>query len=162
MQEPWLEEIPADGITSHQTATQFGVRNKGGSSTSNPKKRKDCVYVDPNRADAARQILTQEYLTKPGPSLTQPSVIEPSVQGPSMYEQLQMGQRNINVQAQITLQPRLNIRAPPPMTGNRIMLCFSSKPVVPVPKTINKQHGHKYVNLSNWPSSQNPEAYGKN
>ncbi|KAL0427803.1 UNVERIFIED_CONTAM: hypothetical protein Slati_2955100 [Sesamum latifolium] len=51
MQEPGLEEIPVDGISTHQTVTQSKVGKKGGSSTSNSKKRKHCVYVDPNRVN---------------------------------------------------------------------------------------------------------------
>ncbi|KAL0413356.1 UNVERIFIED_CONTAM: hypothetical protein Sradi_1537300 [Sesamum radiatum] len=59
--------------------------------------------------------LTPDVLTEAGPSQTQASV-----QGPSMYEQLQMGntsQTQASVQPQMILQPRLNIRAPPPVTG---------------------------------------------
>ncbi|KAL0398119.1 UNVERIFIED_CONTAM: hypothetical protein Sradi_2155200 [Sesamum radiatum] len=108
----------------------------------------------PNQED---DLLTQENLTIPGLSMTQQSV-----RGPSMYEQLHMGNPNISVQPQVILHPRLNIRAPPPMTGSGIMPSFSSRPAVPLPKTIIKEHGQKYVNLSSWPSNQNKESYGKN
>ncbi|KAL0446319.1 UNVERIFIED_CONTAM: hypothetical protein Slati_1759800 [Sesamum latifolium] len=94
--------------------------------------------------------LTPDVLTEAGPSQTQASV-----QGPSMYEQLQMGntsQTQASVQPQMILQPRLNIRAPPPMTGTGVMPCFSSRPLIPVSKTIIKEHGKKFVDLSKWPS----------
>ncbi|KAK4435847.1 hypothetical protein Salat_0748300 [Sesamum alatum] len=111
----------------------------------------------PNQEDVAPQILTQENLTIPGLSVTQQSV-----QGPSMYDQLRMGNTNIHVQPPMTLHSRLNIRAPPLMTGYEIRPCFSSRPAGPVPKTIIKEHGQKYVDLSSWPSRQDNESNGKN
>ncbi|KAK4397033.1 hypothetical protein Sango_1539900 [Sesamum angolense] len=63
-----------------------------------------------------------------------------------------MAHTSMPVQPQMTLQPRLNIRAPPPMTGIGVMPCFSSRPLIPVSKTIIKEHGKKFVDLSKWPS----------
>ncbi|KAK4433004.1 hypothetical protein Salat_1062600 [Sesamum alatum] len=108
-----------------------------------------------NQPVADSQNLSPSILTEPGPSMTQPSM-----PGPSMYEQLQMAHNNISLQLPVTLQPRLNIRAPPPMTGTWFMPCFSSRPSFPVSKTITKEHEQKYVNLSNWPTSQSKE-HGK-
>ncbi|KAL0405685.1 UNVERIFIED_CONTAM: hypothetical protein Slati_3882400 [Sesamum latifolium] len=139
MQEPGIDE----------------EEQRGASSSSNPRKRKHSIYQDPtkiNMTAAASGVndhppilppvteeseptepeLTPDVLTEAGPSQTQASV-----QGPSMYEQLQMGntsQTQASVQPQMILQPRLNIRAPPPMTGTGVMPCFSSRPLVPVPK----------------------------
>ncbi|KAK4416652.1 hypothetical protein Salat_2490700 [Sesamum alatum] len=90
---------------------------------------------------------------------TGPSQTQPSMQGPTMYEQLQMGQPSMPAQPPMTLQPRLNIRALPPMTGTGFMPCFSYKPAFEVSKSIIKEHGKKFVDLSKWPSqSSNDEG----
>ncbi|KAL2253510.1 UNVERIFIED_CONTAM: hypothetical protein Sindi_0145700 [Sesamum indicum] len=71
-----------------------------------------------------------------------------------------MANTNISFQPQVTLQPRLNIRAPPPMTGTSFMPSFSSRPSDPISKTIVKEHGRKWVDISKWPS-QSSEDHGK-
>ncbi|KAL2243747.1 UNVERIFIED_CONTAM: hypothetical protein Sindi_0492700 [Sesamum indicum] len=96
-----------------------------------------------------------EILTEPGPTST-----PPCVQGPTMYEQLQVANTNISFQPQVTLQSRLNIRAPSPMTGTSFMPSFSSRPSDPISKTIVKEHGRKGVDISKWPS-QSSEDHGK-
>ena len=96
-----------------------------------------------------------EILTEPGPTPT-----PPCVQGPTMYEQLQMTNANMSFQPQVTLQPRLNIRAPPPMTGTSFMPSFSSRPSDPISKTIVKEHGRKWVDISKWPS-QSSDDHGQ-
>ncbi|KAK4427196.1 hypothetical protein Salat_1488500 [Sesamum alatum] len=80
-----------------------------------------------NQSEEISQNISQTMLTESGPSMTQPTV-----SGPSMYEQLQMTHNNHALQPSVTLQPRLNIRAPPPMTGTGFMPCFSSRPSFPV------------------------------
>ncbi|KAL0327803.1 UNVERIFIED_CONTAM: hypothetical protein Sangu_1858300 [Sesamum angustifolium] len=166
MQEPGLDQEVMDSLFSaHPTQEQ-----RGASSSNHPRKRKHSVYQDPTRMNmtaAASGVsdqphilppivednepteieLTPEILTEAGPSQTQASV-----QGPTMFEQLQMAHTSMPVQPQMTLQPRLNIRAPPPMTGIGVMPCFSSRPLIPVSKTIIKEHGKKFVDLSKWPS----------
>ncbi|KAK4438146.1 hypothetical protein Salat_0148800 [Sesamum alatum] len=83
-------------------------------------------------------------LTEPGPGPSQPYV-----QGPSMWTQLQMAHTGAPVQtAEMTLMPRLNIRAPPLITGTGFMPCFTTKLALPVAKTIIKQYGQKFVDLS--------------
>ncbi|KAK4414069.1 hypothetical protein Salat_2819700 [Sesamum alatum] len=101
-----------------------------------------------NQAEGSTENMSQTILTEPGPHGTQVSQ-----QGPSMYEQLQMGQNTMPMPPQTSLQPRLNIRVPPPMTGQTFMPCFSNKPVNPVSKTIIQEHGQKFVELSKWPTS---------
>ncbi|KAK4381949.1 hypothetical protein Sango_2916900 [Sesamum angolense] len=166
MQEPGLDQEVMDSLFSdHPTQEQ-----RGASSSNHPRKRKHSVYQDPTRMNmtaAASGVsdqphilppivednepteieFTPEILTEAGPSQTQASV-----QGPTMFEQLQMAHTSMPVQPQMTLQPRLNIRAPPPMTGIGVMPCFSSRPLIPVSKTIIKEHGKKFVDLSKWPS----------
>ncbi|KAK4390453.1 hypothetical protein Sango_2108600 [Sesamum angolense] len=166
MQEPGLDQEVMDSLFSdHPTQEQ-----RGASSSNNPRKRKHSVYQDPTRMNmtaAASGVsdqphilppivednepteieFTPEILTEAGPSQTQASV-----QGPTMFEQLQMAHTSMPVQPQMTLQPRLNIRAHPPMTGIGVMPCFSSRPLIPVSKTIIKEHGKKFVDLSKWPS----------
>ncbi|KAL2248474.1 UNVERIFIED_CONTAM: hypothetical protein Sindi_2699700 [Sesamum indicum] len=105
---------------------------------------------EPMQHDVEPEILTEPGLT-PTP---------PCVQGPTMYEQLQMAKTNISFQPQVTLQPRLNIRAPPPMTGTSFMPSFSSRPTAPISKTIVKEHGRKWVDISKWPS-QSSENHGQ-
>ncbi|KAK4415352.1 hypothetical protein Salat_2642600 [Sesamum alatum] len=89
---------------------------------------------------------TEPQLTPQIMSETGPSQIQASVQGPTMYEQLQLAHTSMPI------QPRFNIRAPPPMTGTGFMPCFSSRRAIPGPKTIIKEHGGKFVDLSKWPS----------
>ncbi|KAK4417331.1 hypothetical protein Salat_2558700 [Sesamum alatum] len=159
MQSPGLEQIQLDA--------PFSKDQQGSSSSNNPRKRKHCIYEDPNRANlnvsesevnGQQPILppvnqgvphedievgaAADIITEPGPSiLTQPgSLTQPTVQGPSMYEQLQMAHTNMAVQPQVVLQPRLNIRAPP-MSGTSFMPCFSIRPAQPVPKAIIKENG---------------------
>ncbi|KAL0422417.1 UNVERIFIED_CONTAM: hypothetical protein Slati_3264600 [Sesamum latifolium] len=95
---------------------------------------------------AVEEEVAPSIMTEPGPGPSQPSV-----QGPSMWNQLQMAHNNTPVQAEMTLMPRLKIRAPPPMTGTGLMPCFSTRPAIPVAKTIIREHGKKFVDLSTWP-----------
>ncbi|KAL2253102.1 UNVERIFIED_CONTAM: hypothetical protein Sindi_0104900 [Sesamum indicum] len=159
-----------------------GARNRepdeGSSSTSTTRKRKHSVYEDPNRVtmpasdsgvndqppilppivelhEPMQHDVEPEILTEPGPTPT-----PPCVQGPTMYEQLQMANTNMSFRPQVTLQPRLNIRAPPPMTGTSFMPSFSSSPTAPISKTIVKEHGRKWVDTSSWPS-QSSEDHGQ-
>ncbi|KAL2235253.1 UNVERIFIED_CONTAM: hypothetical protein Sindi_1257500 [Sesamum indicum] len=168
MQEPGLDEIQMNTLFS----------KAGSSSTSNTRKRRHSVYEDPNRVtmpatnsgvndpatilppiveqhEPMQHDLEPEILTEPGPTPTLPCV-----QGPTMYEQLQMTNANMSFQPQVTLQPRLNIRAPPPMTGTSFMPCFSSRPIAPISKTIVKEHGRKWVDISKWPS-QSSDDHGQ-
>ncbi|KAK4418397.1 hypothetical protein Salat_2252500 [Sesamum alatum] len=92
---------------------------------------------------------------------TRPSQTQLSVQGPTMYEQLQMGQPNMLAQPPMTLQRRLNIRAPPPMTGTGFMPCFSHRPAFAVSKSIIKEHGKKFLDLSKWHSQSSNDAEQK-
>ncbi|KAL0380127.1 UNVERIFIED_CONTAM: hypothetical protein Sangu_0077000 [Sesamum angustifolium] len=132
MQEPGLDQEVMDSLFSaHPTQEQ-----RGASSSNHPRKRKHSVYQDPTRMNMTAAA----------------SGTQASVQGPTMFEQLQMAHTSMPVQPQMTLQPRLNIRAPPPMTGIGVMPCFSSRPLIPVSKTIIKEHGKKFVDLSKWPS----------
>ncbi|KAK4436637.1 hypothetical protein Salat_0827400 [Sesamum alatum] len=107
------------------------------------------------QADAAPPTQPPSVQTMPGPSMTQPSV-----QGPTMFEQLQMAHTSLPVQPQMTLHPRLNIRAPPPITGVGFTPLFSSRPASQVQKPIIKEHGQKFVDLSKWPS-QSSKLHGK-
>ncbi|KAK4414934.1 hypothetical protein Salat_2600400, partial [Sesamum alatum] len=102
------------------------------------------------------QVLQDEPVlqTQSGPTPSQPFV-----QGPSMYEQLQMGHTSMPIHNQVTLQPRLSIRAPPPMTRTGFMPCFSSRPSIPIPKTVIKDHGRKWVDISKWPSQSGEHNY---
>ncbi|KAL2241598.1 UNVERIFIED_CONTAM: hypothetical protein Sindi_0801000 [Sesamum indicum] len=168
MQEPGLDEIQMNTLFS----------KAGSSSTGNTRKRRHSVYEDPNRVtmpttnsgvndpatilppiveqhEPMQHDLEPEILTEPGPTPT-----PPCVQGPTMYEQLQMTNANMSFQPQVTLQPRLNIRAPPPMTGTSFMPCFSSRPIAPISKTIVKEHGRKWVDISKWPS-QSSDDHGQ-
>ncbi|KAK4413643.1 hypothetical protein Salat_2777100 [Sesamum alatum] len=101
-----------------------------------------------NQAEGSTENMSQTILTEPRPHVTQVSQ-----QGPSMYEQLQMGQNTMPMPPQTSLQPKLNIRAPPPMTGQAFMPCFSNRPINPDSKTIIQEHGQKFVELSKWPTS---------
>ncbi|KAK4425436.1 hypothetical protein Salat_1737600 [Sesamum alatum] len=95
-----------------------------------------------NEEEEATQAESGPFsLTEPQPSMTQPSV-----QGPTMFEQLQ------HAQPHMTLHPRLNIRAPPPMTGVAFMPSFSRQPTTTIPKPVYKEQGQKFVELSKWPS----------
>ncbi|KAL0401435.1 UNVERIFIED_CONTAM: hypothetical protein Slati_4173400 [Sesamum latifolium] len=165
MDAPGLENIPAE-VFSLQG-------HKKGGSKGNPKPRKHSVYVDkqkesvvasetvanvnpvilppenPQEDTSEENEPTQAILIELGPTVTPTS--QP---GPSMYEQLQMAQNKISMQPPVTLQPRLSIRAPLPMTGTAFMPSFSTRPAIPVPKNIIKMGGQKFVNLSTWPSSQ--------
>ncbi|KAL0447829.1 UNVERIFIED_CONTAM: hypothetical protein Slati_1910800 [Sesamum latifolium] len=146
MQEPGLDEIVMDRLFSDQTRKSKG----GASSQSTTRKRKNCIYQDPMRVsdyacyrqwsndqppilppiveehEPMQHDVTPHILTEPGPTPT-----PPCVQGPMMYDQLRMAHTNVSFQPQVILQPRINIRAPPPMTGTSFMPCFSSKPAVP-------------------------------
>ncbi|KAL2226681.1 UNVERIFIED_CONTAM: hypothetical protein Sindi_2026800 [Sesamum indicum] len=160
MQEPGLDEIEMNTLFS----------KAGSSSTSNTRKRRHSVYEDPNRVtmpatdsgvndqqpilppiveqhELMQHDLKPEILTEPGPTPT-----PPCLQGSTMYEQLQMTNTNMSFQPQVTLQPRLNIRAPPPMTGTSFMPSFSSRAAAPISKRIVKEHGRKWVDISKWPS----------
>ncbi|KAL0402336.1 UNVERIFIED_CONTAM: hypothetical protein Slati_4263500 [Sesamum latifolium] len=158
---------------SHHCRICGEADHKRGESKGYPKPRKHSIYVDPHResvtasetvANVNPVILppenpqedtsqenepTQTILTEFSPAITPTS--QP---GPSMYEQLQMTHNNISMQPPVALQPRLSIRAPPPMTGTAFMPSFSTRPAIPVPKNIIKMGGQKFVNLSTWPSSQ--------
>ncbi|KAL0377894.1 UNVERIFIED_CONTAM: hypothetical protein Sradi_3094900 [Sesamum radiatum] len=73
----------------------------------------------------------------------------------SVYvDKQKMAHNNRSMQPPVTLQQRLSIRAPPPMTGTAFMPSFSTRPAIPIPKNIIKMGGQKFVNLSTWPSSQ--------
>ncbi|KAK4432747.1 hypothetical protein Salat_1036900 [Sesamum alatum] len=89
----------------------------------------ESVQIEPDATTTEPQV-TPQIISETGSSQTQASV-----QGPIMYEQLQMSHTSMPI------QPRLNIRAPPPMTGIGFMPCFSSRPAIPDPKTIIKEHG---------------------
>ncbi|KAK4435050.1 hypothetical protein Salat_0668200 [Sesamum alatum] len=138
MQQPGIEDIEVDGINTDHTALHSG--KKKAASSSNLRPRKHHKYVDPSRVnvvvseteaniqqhvlppivpdEVTNQVedsttnMSQTILTEPRPHVTQVSQ-----QGPSMYEQLQMGQSTMPMPPQTSLQPRLNIRVPPPMTG---------------------------------------------
>ncbi|KAL2251533.1 UNVERIFIED_CONTAM: hypothetical protein Sindi_2275600 [Sesamum indicum] len=140
MQEPGLDEIEMNTLFSKASS----------SSPSNTRKRRHSVYEDTNRHD-----LEPEILTEPDPTPT-----PPCVQGPTMYKQLHMTNTNMFFQPQVTLQPKLNIRAPPPMTGTSFMPSFSSRPAAPIFKTIVKEHGRKWVDISKWPS-QSSDDHGQ-
>ncbi|KAL0428524.1 UNVERIFIED_CONTAM: hypothetical protein Slati_3027200, partial [Sesamum latifolium] len=128
--------------------------HKRGGSKGNPKPRKHSVYVDPHKeivaasgtvANANPVILppenpqedtsqenepTQTILTELGPAITPTS--QP---GPSIYEQLQMAHNNISMLPPVTLQPRLSIKAPPPMTGIAFMPSSQLDQQFQLPKT---------------------------
>ncbi|KAL0430836.1 UNVERIFIED_CONTAM: hypothetical protein Sradi_0709600 [Sesamum radiatum] len=151
--------VQGEGSLMSNKRRQKKVKGKGkkrASSSSNPRPRNIAhmwTQVDHStrrgqQTEAITQDMSQTVLTDSGPTMTQLSQ-----QGPSMYEQLQMAHNTMSFQPQTTLQPRLNIRAPPPMTGHAFMPCFSNRPAIPVSKTVIKEHGQKFVDLSKWPTS---------
>ncbi|KAL0431476.1 UNVERIFIED_CONTAM: hypothetical protein Sradi_0773600 [Sesamum radiatum] len=165
MQEPGLDQDIMDALFSDLQSKEA----QGASSSSKSRKRKHRIYEDPCRAElnvvastensqppilppvleeevTVEEEVAPSVMTEPGPGPSQPSV-----QGPSMWNQLQMAHNNTPVQAEMTLIPRLNIRAPPPMTGTGLMPCFSTRPAIPVAKTIIREHVKKFVDLSTWP-----------
>ncbi|KAL0406877.1 UNVERIFIED_CONTAM: hypothetical protein Slati_4001600 [Sesamum latifolium] len=165
MQEPGLDQDIMDALFSDLQSKEA----QGASSSSQSRKRKHRIYEDPCRAEmnavasaensqppilppvleeevAVEEEVAPSIMTEPGPGPSQPSV-----QGPSMWNQLHMAHNSTPVQAEMTLMPRLNIRAPPLMTGTGLMPCFSTRPAIPVAKTIIREDGKKFVDLSTWP-----------
>ncbi|KAL0435074.1 UNVERIFIED_CONTAM: hypothetical protein Sradi_0215300 [Sesamum radiatum] len=148
MQEPGLDEIVMDRLFSDQTRKVTMPATDSGVNDQPPILPPIVEEHEPMQHD-----ITPHILTEPGPTPT-----PPCVQGPTMYDQLRMAHTNVSFQPQVTLQPRINIRAPPPMTGTSFMPCFSSKPAIPVSKTVVKEGGRKWVDISKWPS-QNSEDH---
>ncbi|KAK4427601.1 hypothetical protein Salat_1529000 [Sesamum alatum] len=162
-----LQKFDYVNATHMNKATLDGLAGKYGgpqatSSSSQSRKRKHCIYEDPCRVElnvvesgentqppilpsvveegvAVDEEVEPSILTEPGPGPSQPSV-----QGPSMWTQLQMVHTSAPVQTvEMTLMPRLNIRAQPPMTRTGFMPYFTTRHALPVAKTIIKQHGKK-------------------
>ncbi|KAK4421252.1 hypothetical protein Salat_2075700 [Sesamum alatum] len=95
---------------------------------------------------------TEPQVTPPIISETGPSQTQASVQGPTMYEQLQMAHTKHAYLAKNDIAAKTYHQDTPPMTGTGFMPCFSSRPAIPGPKTIIKEHEERSLDLSKWPS----------
>ncbi|KAK4419838.1 hypothetical protein Salat_2396700 [Sesamum alatum] len=95
------------------------------------RKRKEPEGVQGNNASAARES-------------PPPPAVPVFVPGPSMYSQLAMSNQHLSI------QPRVQTRAPPPMIGSHGLPVYSStsRASYGVNNPIIREGGHKFLDLS--------------